>query len=340
MDCDRGGNYKKKNEVATPFDGNYTMRLRCPFRLRFVSSGIGWKVVVKCGMHNHRLDKDMLGHDILGRLKDDERSTIWHQGKRDALTEMQKLLSLIYQEKYMCWSRNKENSDIVADIFWTHPDSVKLLNMFLLVLLFDCTYKTNRYRLPLPEIVGVTSTKLTFSVAFAYLEHERDKTSHGVESAHWRLKNMLNISRGDLCASWEAVNTMLKLQLEYEGKEKWMMIPDMGYPIASKYSVVFVSISMLMNITFFPLLIAPPPYTSRHTIIVIGFVNHNHWVQVKLRPVCPLPPITDRWRKNYSDNAKTWESAYAGRLRHWKELSRNPDIGNNCSNDAKNVVLL
>ncbi|XP_058764157.1 uncharacterized protein LOC131637575 [Vicia villosa] len=71
MGCDRGGNYKKKNEVAAPSDGNYTMRLRCPFRLRSASNGIGWKVVVKCGMHNHRLDKDMLSHDILGRLKDD-----------------------------------------------------------------------------------------------------------------------------------------------------------------------------------------------------------------------------------------------------------------------------
>ena len=34
-----------------------------------------------------------------------------------------------------------------------------------------------------------------------------------VESAHWRLENMLTTSRGDLCASWNAVNTMLKLQL-------------------------------------------------------------------------------------------------------------------------------
>lgn len=36
----------------------------------------------------------------------------------------------------------------------------------------DCTY---RYRLSLLEIVGVTSTNLTFSIAFAYLEKECDK---------------------------------------------------------------------------------------------------------------------------------------------------------------------
>ncbi|XP_058786021.1 uncharacterized protein LOC131660734 [Vicia villosa] len=103
------------------------MRLRCLFRLRYAPSGIGWKGVVNCGMHNHTLDKDMLGHDILGRLKDDE---------------------------------------------------IKFVN--------DMT-KYNmapRYRLPLLEIVDVTSTKLTFSIAFAYLEHEMD------ENFTWALQRL------------------------------------------------------------------------------------------------------------------------------------------------------
>ncbi|XP_038713425.1 uncharacterized protein LOC120007295 [Tripterygium wilfordii] len=37
----------------------------------------------------------------------------------------------------------------------------------------DCTYKTNRYRMPLFEVVGITSTCLTFSIAFAYIGGER-----------------------------------------------------------------------------------------------------------------------------------------------------------------------
>lgn len=64
-------------------------------------------------------------------------------------------------------------SDVVRDIFWTHPDAVKLLNAFPVVMIIDSTYKINKYRLPLLEIVGVTSTKLTFSIAFVYLESER-----------------------------------------------------------------------------------------------------------------------------------------------------------------------
>ncbi|KAH1198536.1 PKS-NRPS hybrid synthetase [Glycine max] len=37
----------------------------------------------------------------------------------------------------------------------------------------DNTYKTNRYRLPLLDFVGVTPTAMTFSTRFAYLEVER-----------------------------------------------------------------------------------------------------------------------------------------------------------------------
>ena len=55
-----------------------------------------------------------------------------------------------------------ESNDCVRDLFWAHPTSIQLLNAFCSVLIMDCTYKTNRYRLPLLEIVGVTSTNLTF----------------------------------------------------------------------------------------------------------------------------------------------------------------------------------
>ena len=67
---------------------------------------------------------------------------------------------------------------MVRDIFWCHPDSVKLVNACNLVFLIDSTYKTNRYRLPLLDFVvldfvGMTPTGMTFSASFAYVEGER-----------------------------------------------------------------------------------------------------------------------------------------------------------------------
>lgn len=75
---------------------------------------------------------------------------------RGTLIKMQYLLILIHDEKYMCWTKNKEDSDVMTDIFLTHLDFVRLLNMFHLVLIFDYTDKTNRYMLPQLGIVGNT----------------------------------------------------------------------------------------------------------------------------------------------------------------------------------------
>jgi len=61
----------------------------------------------------------------------------------------------------------------VQDLFSTHPDSMKLLNVFNIISMMDNTYKTNRYRMPLYEVVGVTSMGITFSVAFILLASER-----------------------------------------------------------------------------------------------------------------------------------------------------------------------
>ena len=77
-------------------------------------------------------------------------------------------------KRYTC-RKKSSSSNIVSDILWTHPDAVKLLNAFNVVFLMDMTYKTNKYRLPLFEIVGVTYTCLSFSAGFVFLTSEKEK---------------------------------------------------------------------------------------------------------------------------------------------------------------------
>ncbi|KAI5445618.1 hypothetical protein KIW84_013729 [Lathyrus oleraceus] len=76
------------------------------------------------------------------------------------------------------------------------------------------------------------------------------------------------------------VKNVLRVEhLGMQGIDKWTRIPDMGYPIACRYIVVFVSLSKRLNITFSPFTLASPMYTSMHKIIDVGFVNNNHWDQ-------------------------------------------------------------
>ncbi|KAH1212718.1 hypothetical protein GmHk_14G040842 [Glycine max] len=115
----------------------------------------GWMVKLICGVHNHELAKSLVGHPYAGRLTKADKT----------------LIADMTKSMYIHWHKIKDE-DVVHDIFWCHPDSVKLVNACNLVFLIDNTYKTNRYRLSLLDFVGVTPTGMTFSVSFAYVEGE------------------------------------------------------------------------------------------------------------------------------------------------------------------------
>ncbi|XP_050908484.1 uncharacterized protein LOC127122139 [Lathyrus oleraceus] len=140
-------------------------------QLRSAPSGSGWKVMVRCGFHNHKLYEDLDDHDILGHLKVHDRRFVNDRTKYNMTPRY-----IVFALK----DKDPGNLTSVTQVYkaratYNASKRVKLLNMFHLVLIFDCTYKTDRYRLPLLRIVGVMSTKLTFSVGFTYLEYEREE---------------------------------------------------------------------------------------------------------------------------------------------------------------------
>ncbi|XP_050888704.1 uncharacterized protein LOC127093845 [Lathyrus oleraceus] len=134
--------------------------------------------MVGCGFHNHELFEDLDSHDILHRLKVHERQFVNDMTKYNMAPRY-----IVYALK----DKDPENFTRITQVYkardiYNVSKRVKLLNMFHLVLIFYFTCKTNRYRLPVLEIVGVTSTKLKFSIGFAYLEHERkDKFKWALE---------------------------------------------------------------------------------------------------------------------------------------------------------------
>ncbi|XP_058776984.1 uncharacterized protein LOC131651336 [Vicia villosa] len=92
---------------------------------------------------------------------------------RGNTTEMQHLLKILDDNSYVSKYRMCEDGVTVRDIFWTLLDSIKLFNMFPIVLTIDSTYKTNKYKLLLLEIIGANSTEKTYFVGFAFLESEK-----------------------------------------------------------------------------------------------------------------------------------------------------------------------
>ncbi|RZC04274.1 hypothetical protein D0Y65_018743 [Glycine soja] len=161
-----------------------------------VVGGEDWMMKLICGVHNHELAKSLVGHPYAGRLTKAKKTLIADMTKsmvkprnilltlkehnantcrtikqiynarsafrssiRGSDLEMQHLMKLLERDQYIHWHIIKDE-DVVRDIFWCHPDAVKLFNTCNLVFLIDNTYKTNRYRLPLLDVVGVTDVSL------------------------------------------------------------------------------------------------------------------------------------------------------------------------------------
>ncbi|XP_050889604.1 uncharacterized protein LOC127094882 [Lathyrus oleraceus] len=71
FDCDKGGKYNDTDSGTQ----SATKKYGYPFKIRSTSAkdGSGWKVHVKCGVHNHGLPDRLEGHSFLGRLATDEK---------------------------------------------------------------------------------------------------------------------------------------------------------------------------------------------------------------------------------------------------------------------------
>ncbi|KAH6797774.1 hypothetical protein C2S52_022328 [Perilla frutescens var. hirtella] len=106
----------------------------------------------------------------------------------------------------------------------------------------------------------------------------------------------------------------------------WMILPDMGHLVALRYNVVLVHISKQQCLTYLPLQ-SNPPLKSQHKMIVIGFVNNNHFVQVLLDHASPIPPIMPNWKFSQLECAAEWNTPYLDRMRDFNALiHRHPNL--------------
>jgi hypothetical protein len=82
-----------------------------------------------------------------------------NQGER---TEMQQLFKCLSDGKYTYSIRLLSDNQTISDVFFSHPESIKLFNFFPVVVVIDSMYKKNKYKLLLLAFVGSTSTEQTF----------------------------------------------------------------------------------------------------------------------------------------------------------------------------------
>lgn len=62
----------------------------------------------------------------------------------------------------------------LRQILFAHPGSLHYLQAYSELLLLDYTYKTNKYQMPLLNMIGVDACRRSFSIAFAFLSVEQE----------------------------------------------------------------------------------------------------------------------------------------------------------------------
>lgn len=62
----------------------------------------------------------------------------------------------------------------VSAVFLSQRSSIENLHRNPYILMMDCTYKTNRYNIPLFNIIGLTPQGGTFYIAFGFILDERE----------------------------------------------------------------------------------------------------------------------------------------------------------------------
>ncbi|EFZ03822.2 hypothetical protein MAA_00896 [Metarhizium robertsii ARSEF 23] len=106
--------------------------------------------------------------DIYNRIADARREACEGQSSINALANQ------LFKEGF--WSQFQTGpDDRVKAVLFAHPDSVFYLQSYPDVLILDCTYKTNKYGMPLLDVIGVDACQRSFCIAFAFLGGETEE---------------------------------------------------------------------------------------------------------------------------------------------------------------------
>ncbi|MBW0538400.1 hypothetical protein O181_078115 [Austropuccinia psidii MF-1] len=184
--------------------------LDCAFRLyaRKYSKSTTWTLKVKNSEHSHDATENIMAHPAFRKFNEKETSQIAQMSEslltprqiqaqlcsqresnrpvilKDIYSQVKKikkeklqgrrpidaLIDTIKEENFV-WASARDTEGHITSLFFAHPLAIKLLHGFPHVILMDCTYKTNKYKIPHFHIVGVSSTNKTFSGAFCLMKN-------------------------------------------------------------------------------------------------------------------------------------------------------------------------
>ncbi|GJS95131.1 FAR1-related sequence 5-like protein [Tanacetum coccineum] len=199
----------------------WKVHLMCDRGGQYSTSHGYWTIRVVCDQHNHLPTQNLEGHAYPRRLSDDEYRLVedltWKNVRpREILltlkdqnmnnlstlptiydaqhkirkienagkTPMQILMSLLHINHYVYEPFINPVTNEFQALFFVHPLSYEIWRALPHVLIIDDMYKTNLYKMPFVQIVGVTSIGKTFCIAFVFISEEK------MDNYKWALEQL------------------------------------------------------------------------------------------------------------------------------------------------------
>jgi hypothetical protein len=212
MKCDQGGEYVNMLNLTdeTRQRETHTRRTGCEFQIVCSSVKGVWAVRKILGSHNHELGGNLAGHAVKHRLSELEKAKVRALGGqglapkdilcilRKEFTNNHSMAKEIYNEPITSRAEELRGrgpikalveliscsnyfdkvqlvEGVVDCVFFMHQSSINMCQTFDTVFLLDCTYKTNKFGMPLLNMVGITSTYATFNASFTFLHAENEE---------------------------------------------------------------------------------------------------------------------------------------------------------------------
>ncbi|XP_065850051.1 protein FAR-RED ELONGATED HYPOCOTYL 3-like isoform X1 [Euphorbia lathyris] len=87
------------------------------------------------------------------------------------------------ENKYAHYTQTEGDSSVITHVFMAHSESVDLFRTYHWYIGIDSTYKTNKYKMPFVEIIGMTPCNNNFKIAYAIIKDETEGSYRWV--LHW-----------------------------------------------------------------------------------------------------------------------------------------------------------
>lgn len=213
--CDRGGKFSSTATARS----TKTKKTDCVYRVFGKQGADGlWWFDRQDGVHNHGPCADIRVHSSARQLTEDQKQhrqrlaqagvppkaqlavlrqeydgfnavqpDIHNETQRcrkqflDGRSNIQALIDVLQQHGF--FFRQALNAQgHITHLMFVHPSSITIAKAFHSVLLFDCTYKTNKFGLPLLVCTGLTPSNKSYFCCAAFMQQE------GEEDYVWALR--------------------------------------------------------------------------------------------------------------------------------------------------------